>query len=379
MVNFLFPRIQETISLSKFVKAVKLGFHTNENFGNEHIKLTYVIKGNDSYNGLDYNDQREMFRGASHYIFTLSTYSDTNYGNFREKLLRILEFKHIYQSIATYITFQLEGALMPNTAIKIQEIDLWPEGIYAEKYLSNPNYREDKRNVRDAYRADVRQWSHLRNLAQETKKQVAEQCDQMCITDLEINKLFDIDLHRLRGLLVQYKIPIKISRKKIIDKIEIHAQALVRAIKTELDSDDFYGQRYPLYKLVQYMYNTYLSGEKTDLIEDQKSNFLRDFKIQPGDILQLSDNRLVTVVSVNITERNEIEIEYSILKVNLELSVRTRKISCKNVTHVLKEKEFLEFKNYSSTARMSILTKWMAKRKQKFIWTPFTPNLLSAI
>ncbi len=378
IVDFLFPKIQETISLSKFVKAVELRFHINESFGNEYIKLKYEIKGNDSYSELNFNDQRKMFKGPSHYIFTLSTHSEIGYRNFREKLLRILEFKHIYQSIATYIAFQLEGPLMPDTAIKIQGINLWPEGIYAEKYLSTPNYRKGERNLWDAFRTDVSQWDHLHILARETRKQVSEQRDQMCITDMEISKLFDIDLHRLRWLLVEYQVPIKISRKKIIDKIQIHGPKLIKAIKIELESDDFYGQRYPLCKLIEYIYNTYLSDEKTYLIEEQKSDFLRDFKIQQGDILLLNDKRLVVAVSINIIDQNEIEIEYAILKTNLELSVRTRKISCEKITHVLKEKEFLEYKSYSSTARISIFTKWMTKRQQKFAWIQFTPSLLSA-
>lgn len=298
IADFLFPWIRETISLSKFVKAVELRFHINESFGNEYIKLTYKIKVNDFYKESDFNDQRKMFMRPDHYIFTLSTHSKTGYGNFREKLLRILEFKHIYQSVVTYIAFQLEAALMPDTAIKIQEINLWPEGIYAEKYLSSPNYRKGERTLRDAYRTDVSQWDRLHILARDTRKQVSEHSDQMCITDIEINKLFNIDLHRLRWLLVEYRIPIKISVKKTIEKIQIHGQELVRAIKTELESENFYGLRYPLYKLIEYMYNTYLNNEKTDLIEEQKSNFLRDFKIQPGDILELNDNRLVAAVSI---------------------------------------------------------------------------------
>lgn len=128
--------------------------------------------------------------------------------------------------------------------------------------------------------------------------------------------------------------------------------------------------------LIKFLYDNHLESEKSEIIEIQKAKFLNAFSIQKGDVIELTDGRLVVVNSTEINFQYEIIIEYLILKVNLEYSKRARKITCDDIMYVLKSDEFLAYKSYSSSRHISLLKKWMSKRKRKIDLRTFEPNLI---
>jgi|GEM_PF-872512 len=372
---FLFKKVSETINYRQYVSEVKIGYEYDEGYGNEYIKVNYKVTVNGSFDELSPDIQRTMFNGTPHYIFSLSTHAQLGRISERRKLLRMVEFKRIYESLASYVTLQFENALGPDVSIKIKGIDFWPEGNYAEKHLENVSYIGYKRDASYSFEYDVSQWGRLHELANGCKKIYTENKIYFKVSDLEISELFDLGVNDIRFLVLRYEIPIKVKGIKIIDKVYIHALKLVEALKKEIGGDTFHRKNGLYLKLIKYLYDKHLDSEKSKIIDIQKAEFVKRFIIQKGDILQLKDGRIVMANSIEIDSHNKIIIEYLILKMNLELSERRRKIPFDNVVYVLNGDDFKEYKDYTPSKRLSLLKKWMSKKKKKFDFIAFEPDL----
>ena len=315
-----------------------------------------------------------MFNGKPHYIFPLSTHAELRRGGEKRKLFRIIEFKHIYESLGIYVILQLENALNPETSIKIKGIDFWPEANYAEKYLNNALYLKFKNDM-VGFEDDVLQWDRLHKLANESKKIYVKDKAYFNITDSKINNMFGLALDDIRFLLLRYEVPIKVKGIKTIDKVYIHTLKLVEALKKDIKHEYFYRNKVLYQHLITYLYDNCLYAEKFQIIDAQKSKFLEHFVIQTGDILQLKNGRIVVSSSAQIDSKNEIIIEYLILKVNLEVSERRRQIPFNDLAYILKKDDFLDYKNYTPSKRILLLDKWMSKRKKKIEFIKFESDL----
>lgn len=141
---FLFPRVENTILQKDYIKSIRLTFNYDESFGNEYIKISYYIDLNEKFDTLPSEQQETLsktFTGNPSYIFSLVTHSKRwKREQEHEILIRMVEFKNIYVSLASYITVQFEKYLCPQTSIYIQNPDHWPELNYAEKYLEQFSY-----------------------------------------------------------------------------------------------------------------------------------------------------------------------------------------------------------------------------------------------
>src|ERR1700754_21673 len=134
LAAFLFAWIQETIDYKQYIEKVSISYEYVEIYGNESIRVSYMIERNEHWDNLPFNDQQALFNRAPDHSFTLSTNKTIGY-NKKKKMLRLLEFKHIYESLAAYAVLQFEEYLNEGTAMKVRGIDLWPEANYAEKYF----------------------------------------------------------------------------------------------------------------------------------------------------------------------------------------------------------------------------------------------------
>ena len=179
-----------------------------------------------------------MFNGKPYYIFPLSTHAELGQRSEKRKLLRILEFKHIYESLALYVTLQFEKTLNPEISIKIKEIDLWPATSYAEKYLNHALYLKFKKDL-VGFEDDVLQWERLHKLANESKKIYFKDKAYFNITDSKINNIFGLALDDIRFLLLRYEVPIKVKGIKTIDKVYIHTLKLVETLKKDIKHEYF--------------------------------------------------------------------------------------------------------------------------------------------
>jgi hypothetical protein len=169
-------------------------------------------------------------------------------------------------------------------------------------------------------------------------------------------------------------VPVKIKGTKTINEIRIHTAKLVLALKKEIN--DKYGYHSNEYKgLITYLYNRYLMVERIEIVKHQQSEYLKHFVIQQGDILQLKNMRIVVANVVSIDQGNAINVEYGILKTDLQPGERTRVIGTNDILFVLKRQLFLEFMNQPFSKHLSRLEKWMLKRKIKLDFMPFEPDL----
>lgn len=371
--NFLFKKVQETINNSQYIAKVIVRYELGESFGNEYIRVIYNVSVGDNYYNLPFNTQEAMFNGKSHYIFSLSTHTDLGIRSETSKLLRILEFKHIYESLAIYTALQLQSVLNTKIPIKIMGTDNWPQANYAENHLNKALYINH--NSENSYADDVVQWSRLHALANRSQETYEKKKAVFSITDLKISNLLGLAITDIRYLLLRYEIPIKIEGFKTIEQVYIHVMLLVDALKTEIKKEYYIRNRNLYQDLITYLYDNKLSSEKNKIIAKQKKEFLRNFIIQNGDLIQLKDGRIVVTNSVRIGSQNEISIEYIILKVNLEIGTRKRVASLYNIEYILNEKDFLNYKDYTTTKHLSLLNKWMSKRKKKVEFISFEPSL----
>lgn len=373
--NFLFERVSETISQRRYIEEVSIDFGMGESFGNEYIRVDYKVKANQDFYNLPKTAQEAVFNHKPQYIFTLSTHAEYASERKKKKLLKIVEFKSIYESLAVYVALQLEHALNPEAIVKIKGIDFWPEANYAEKYLDSALYLKDKNYKYNSFEFDVLQWDSLHKLANNSKKTYAKSKSYFGITDHKISELFELDLNTIRFIVLNHTVPIKIKGSKTIEEVHIHTLLFVEALKAKIRDKD-YSREIDVYRsLVTYLYDNFLPLERSEIIERQKSDFLGHFVIQNGDILQLKDGRIVIADLIQIDAANVIAVEYLNLKVNLEAGERKRKTPLANISYVLSQQDFLSYKDYTPSRRISLLNKWMLKKKIKVEMIRFEPDL----
>lgn len=373
--NFLFERVSETISQRRYVEEVSIEFGMAESFGNEYIRVDYNVKANQDFYNLPKALRKNIFSHKPQYIFTLSTHAEYTRGSEKKKLLKIMEFKNIYESLAVYVALQLEQVLNPKAIVKIKGIDFWPEANYAEKYLDSALYLKDKNYRHNSFKYDVLQWDRLHKLANESKKIYTKNKSYFNITDHKINGLFELGLNDIRFIVLNYNVPIKVKGSKTIEEVHIHTLLFVEALKIKIKDIDYWRDIGVYKSMIIYLYNNFLPLERSEIIERQKSDFLAHFMVQNGDILQLKDGRIVIADSIEIDTANVIVVEYLNLKVNLEVGERKRKTPITNITSVLSQKDFLSYKDYTPSKRISLLNKWMLKRKIKVETIKFEPDL----
>lgn len=374
LAEFLFSRIQETIDYKQYIAEVSIDFEHDETYGNDYIRISYVVDVNERFESLTSNEKQFLFQQTPKYIFPLST-NQSRSDNIN-KMLRILEFRHIYESLASYAVLQFETYLDAATTIKVQGIDMWPEANYVKKYLSSALRTANRSGAYFDFEQNVSHWDGLHQLAAASRKIYTKEKKQFSITDIEINQLFKMELYSIHNLVLRYAIPIKVKGTQTIDEISIHTSKLVVALKQKMNGEDSYRYNNETYRrLIAYLYNTFLMAEKIQIINHQQSAYLKHFIIQQGDILQLKDARIVIVNMVSIDLKNEINVEYAILKTDLKPGERTRVIGTSDILFVLKRSFFQEFIDQTLVKHLSILDKWMLKRKTKFNFIPFTPDL----
>ncbi|KAA2239376.1 hypothetical protein F0L74_24555 [Chitinophaga agrisoli] len=367
LAEFLFTRIRQTIVQKRYIKEVKIGYSYGESYGNTYITVTYSLLANDDFRKLPLLDQHTMFQGSTHYIYSLSSNAQRYE---RYKINRIIAFKNIYESVTAYATLQLEANLLPDTAIKIDSIHLWPNVNYAEKYLSELVDRQHFYPHIDEMGTNIWQWEPLHQLALESKKELLG--ERRFISDLEIFESCGFSTTTTRRYIIHSRIPIKVKGLKIINLVLISVPALLHALKTN-NSPDGYSFHFP--GLIEYLYNNYLPDEKATIIQQKVAAYLRDFIIQIGDLIELNDNRVVQVVSVNMDAAYLIHVTYSILKSDLQLGDRTRTVNISYISSVLKAADFKEYLHNNSIKRLSLLKRWMEKRKMKVVKQQFIPDV----
>jgi hypothetical protein len=137
LAPFIFDMVKELIDYKQYINGVDISYQHAKTYSNEYIRLSYTVLPNESYKSLSYRERQVLFQKTPHYTFSLSTNRERS--DEKKTLLRILEFKHMYESLTAYVILQLESHLNAGASIKVKGIELWPEANYAEKYLLERN------------------------------------------------------------------------------------------------------------------------------------------------------------------------------------------------------------------------------------------------
>jgi hypothetical protein len=390
LATFFHTRVTNTIAQKAYIKSITISFDHRESFGNEYVSISYGVEPNDKFYDLSAQEREsvsETFEESPYYIFSLSTRSENRYNNQKQILKRLLEFKYVYLSLTSYVTTQLETHLPADVFLKIKGIDYWPKLNYAEKYFARLYERSGdyKDLLSTAYEADVFQYGSLHELSISSKEKYHKQKEFFKVTDHELASLHLLNLNSVRRILLSHQVPVKVTGGKTIDKIHIHVPACIEALQKEYtvayaDETGFRLESLPnLKQLIEYMYNNYSIEEKGRIIEQQRSAFIKDLPIQEGDVLELTDGRLVVTESIMVNDSNDIDIQYCILKNNLQKSVRKRTIKFEQVSFYLKLANFEEHKKHVPIMRLSLLKRWMKKRKNKVAVSTFQSDLARQI
>jgi len=391
LATFFYTRVTNTIAQKAFIKSVTISFDYGDSFGNKYVSISYVAELNDKFHHLSAQEQElilETFAERHYYTFSLSTHSN-RYGRQKCILPRLLEFKHIYLSLTLYVTAQLEAHLLADVSLNIQGIDYWPYLNYAEKYFTQLYDSNNYENLLSShYKTDVVQYKRLHELSIKSKGIYHKQKKIFKVTDHESAGLQLLGMNSIRQILLSHDVPIKITGIKTVDEIHIHVPLYIKALQKEFKvtfDENFYSTDYKQQKLyqlrclIEYLYDHYLTGEKRKIIEQQKSEFIKNFFIQEDDVLELKEGRLVVTESITLNEGDNIEIKYSILKNNLQKSIRKRIINLEQVSFYLKAADFKEHKEHVPIKRLSLLKRWMEKKKNKTSAFTFKSDLIREV
>ncbi|WEK34947.1 MAG: hypothetical protein P0Y53_20860 [Candidatus Pseudobacter hemicellulosilyticus] len=379
IASFLFPRIEGTIASRQYIKAVNIDYEMKASFGNEYIRLTYQIEANELFEKLPEKQQKGLFKGSSNLIITIASNRSPGRYDHKKNMLSIIEFKHCYESLAAYAVLQLEAHLEPGTPIRAKGVDLWPEANYAEKYIDYSVKDSYGTIMQSSQHVDADQWIGLLRLAKKSSILYAREKLNFNITDVQIiAHLNSYKLYSIRHFLLSHDVAIHIKTIKTIEEVHIHTSQLFQALKKELQAEfawhrDFYTE------LIQLLYQQYLPVEKEALIQSQQAEFLQQLLLQPGDIVELKDKRLVYVNALAIDGKNRVQVTYAILKNNLEPGNKTRTVDIDTMQFVLKSSDFTLFLQNNPVKHLSILKKWMRKHKLEISPIVFQPDLTRAL
>lgn len=383
LTNFFYPKVANTLDKKEFVKSIEISFEHQESFGNENIRVTYEVSLNEKFDTLsiDQKDKvSESFLGSRNYIFTLRT---ANERQSKEIFVRLIEFKHIYISLTSYIAEQLESELGKEIPIRIESLDHWPLLSYCEKFFRYL-YKEygDYRYLIDSnYKKDVRQFEALYKLSNRSKKVYLENPEQFEFSDQYLTYICSVSVDQIREIIIKYKVPIRAEGGKTIDNIRIRSIDFLKAIKAETRrlrrlGRDWYEDRITQFEsILLALYDEYFYSEKLSLLSAQQENYIKKFSVRPGHIIQLQDDRFVMVDSISFRDELDLVVKYSILKKNLEKGTRTRSVELKQVKYFLQTKYFREYKNQNVILRIKPFMNWAKKKKKALKYDNFTLDL----
>ncbi|MBL0913751.1 MAG: hypothetical protein IBJ09_15400 [Bacteroidia bacterium] len=377
IAHFLFHKVEETIKFKLYVAEVVIRFEFNESYGNEYIRLSYSVTPNDNFEKLSKKQQDSMFKGSPDYIFSLSTHAES-YTSTENKLLRILEFRHIYDGIMSYVLLQLEQCMPQAVALKVKNPDMWPLASYTESYLNTLLHQNRSLLLYETAKSDSFQWGRLHSLSKRSAALFSQEKKYYSITDLELQTQTGLSLQDIRWLLLHYEVPLKTKGSRIIEKVKIHALRLATALKKELNDGSYVYNTHAYRQILDHLYKYHLQDERKALLDLQRETFLKDLPIQKGDLLQLKDTRIVQVLSVTIDDENVLKFTYVIIKANLEAGKRTRQIRSADIAYMIKKEDFTTYIEATPLRHLDLLHKWVLKKRTKVVLPAFVPDLVRA-
>jgi hypothetical protein len=232
LAEFFFNRLKEVTELKDYIAEVHFSFSHMEAMGEEYINLRYNIIGNDRADTLD--DATKQVALKKSYKFLVAGNTQKAREDEKRRLLRIVEFQHLYTSLTSYAVLQLREHLNPETTVKVDDIYLWPVAGYAEKYmLTYPSEVDSSyfKVMQSNWGSDYMMFAEINEWAEKSKKIYKKEKEQFKITDIEINKISGLRRDLVHRILLQYEVPIKLKGTRTVDEALIHVGKLAEAIE----------------------------------------------------------------------------------------------------------------------------------------------------
>tara|TARA_R110000796_G_scaffold252627_1_gene389017 strand:+ start:102032 stop:103207 length:1176 start_codon:yes stop_codon:yes gene_type:complete len=382
LVYFFDKNLTTSIDNKDFLSEVEIDYEYQESFGNTCVKVSYIVKFNDKGRDLSLSDKiklAEDFAETSFCIYTL--HPSRSYTS--DDSLKLSAFKNIYLSVTGFTILRLEREFGTNFPIRVKSIDNWPEANYAEKYINDLIQNTGFYKVRDSnFDQDVSQHEKLMKLSvnhilNSRKKKKFELSDEYLV---EISQL---KYYQIRWIMINNEVPLLIDGYATISKVWVRPLDFLEATKKEIKEKELIGRNSAfahifseLKYLIERVYQDFLPREKQNLITKQKEQFIKLLNLESGDVLELYDGRIVSLSQIYFNQDSELSISYSLLKTNLDLSQRTGEIMLNEIDYFLKYEAIVQYKSQNVVIRKSPFRNWMKKRKLKFNYTPFVPNLV---
>ncbi len=369
---FLDQRVEETIRERKFVGRVAITYQPTEIFANHIIRISYTITINHRYEKLSPSRKYALFNGEPFYIYTLSKQSENNT---RQHPLRLLEFKSIYESLTAAAALRLEKALGAEFPFTIQHVRTDPDINYAINFLTGLAERTDYSYWKDS--ADAGEWASLHKLANDSRKIYKQDKQLFTITDTTIKDLLGIEPYIIRRIVTEYDVPVMVKGFQIIDTVLIHVTRLLDALRQELNKPTVSFHKEHFRKLISYLYDQHLANEKKIILDQQQSAFIKTLSIDTGDMLLLTDGKLVVINKILFDDNNRLIIKYAQLKKNLDKSERTKAIPPSMISQVLKQAVFRDYIDQTRVRNIDLLRRWMSKKTSPLTLPVFEPDFFS--
>jgi len=247
-----------------------------------------------------------------------------------------------------------------------------PSVNYAIQFLTD--LAEDSRYLYWEDNDDAGQWASLHKLANDSRKIYTQERHLFTITDTSIKDLLGIDRYIIRRMVTEYNVPVMVKGFQTIDSLLIHVPRLLNALKQELRRENLSFQKEDLKKLISYLYDQHLVNEKKAIQEQQQSAFIKTLSIDTGDVLLLTNGKLVVINKILFDEYNRLIIEYSQLKKNLDKSERTKAIPPSMISHFLKQAVFRDYIDQTRVRNIDLFRRWMSKKTSQLTLPVFQPD-----
>lgn len=366
---FLDQRVEETIRERKYMESVAITYQLTESFANHTIRIFYTVTVNHRYEKLSPSRKYALFNGEPFYIYTLSKQSENNT---RQHPLKLLEFKSIYESLTTTAALRLEKALGTEFPLTIQHVRADPSVNYAIQFLTD--LAEDCRYLYWEDNDDADQWASLHKLANDSRKIYTQERHLFTITDTSIKDLLGIDRYIIRRMVTEYNVPVMVKGFQTIETVLIHVPGLLDALRQELRKTTISVQQQHFKTLISYLYDQHLAKEKKNILDQQQPAFIKTLSIDTGDVLLLTNGKLVVINKILFDEYNRLIIEYSQLKKNLDKSERTKAIPPSMISQVLKQAVFRDYIDQARVRNIDLFRRWMSKKTSPVSLPVFQPD-----
>ncbi|HAA24090.1 MAG TPA: hypothetical protein DCR93_29065 [Cytophagales bacterium] len=233
---FFQQRVYNTVKHAEYIGQVEVGFRWDDTFGNEYIKVEYLVSVNDCFSSQAEKEQETInatFTGSPFFIYSISTHRQ-RYP--QDEGLTFVSFQATYNSLAAYVVAELSNALDAEVPIKVKSAQNWPKANLAKQYYSYLDRFAQNRYYwgwRDI-ETESQQLESLFELTQLHAKRMLRQPKRILVKEESLLSYTSISRVTLRGILLKQQIPVRWVSEYLLKGLIILGPSLIEGCITIL-------------------------------------------------------------------------------------------------------------------------------------------------